>query len=86
MPCLVVALGLIAPRVTIVVLWFFTAWFHGVFETALWPVLGFLFMPVSLLWYSVVFNFFGGEWTIVPVVGMIIAVLVDIGAVGSARR
>jgi hypothetical protein len=86
MPCLVVALGLIAPRVTIVVLWFFTNWFAGVFQTALWPVLGFLLMPVTLLWYSVVVNFFGGEWTIVPIIGMIIAVLVDIGAVGSARR
>lgn len=86
MPCLVVALGLIAPRVTIVVLWFFTHWFSGIFQTALWPVLGFLLMPVTLLWYSVVANFFGGEWTIVPIIGMIIAVLVDIGAVGSARR
>lgn len=86
MPCLVLALGLIAPRIAIVLLWFFTNWFVGVFETALWPVLGFLFMPVSLLWYSVVFNFFGGEWTIVPTIGMIIAVLVDIGAVGTARR
>ncbi len=86
MPCLVLALGLIAPRIAIVLLWFFTDWFHGIFQTTLWPVLGFLFMPVSMLWYSVVFNFFGGDWTIVPVIGMIIAVLVDIGAVGSARR
>ena len=86
MPCLVLALGLIAPRIAIVILWFFTSWFVGIFQTALWPVLGFLFMPVSLLWYSVVFNFFGGAWTAVPVIGMIIAVLVDIGAVGSARR
>ena len=86
MPLLILLLGLVAPRVSIVLLWLFTSWFTGVFDRVLWLVLGLLLLPVSTLWFSVVVNVFGGQWSILPVIGMVIAVLVDIGVIGSSRR
>ncbi len=86
MPLLILLLGLVAPRVSIVLLWLFTSWFTGVFDRVLWLVLGILFLPVTTLWFSVVVNVFGGAWTALPIIGMIIAVLIDIGVIGSSRR
>lgn len=86
MPCLIVALALVAPRVGIALLWLFTTYFKGVFETKLWPVLGFLFMPVTMLWYSFVVKFLGGNWGVLAWIGLVIAILVDAGAVGSSRE
>lgn len=86
MPLLLLLVGLVAPRISIVLLWLFTNWFTGVFSRVLWLVLGILFLPVTTLWFSVVVNVFGGDWTLMPVIGMIIALLVDIGVIGSSRR
>ena len=55
-------LALAAPRLVVAVLWFFTHWFRGVFDTMLWPLLGFFLAPFTLLWYSAVHNWFGGVW------------------------
>jgi hypothetical protein len=68
------------------VLWLFTHWFRGVFETSLWPFLGFLFMPTTLLWYSAVHHWFGGHWTFWPILGMVAAVLIDLSPAGGRKR
>lgn len=85
MPCLFVLATLITPRAAIAVLWFFTNWFHGLFPAPLWPLLGFIFLPTTLLWYSAVLVWFGGQWTLWPVVGIIVALLIDLSP-ASARR
>jgi hypothetical protein len=85
MPVLFAVLALLAPRVVIVLLWFFTTWFVGMFNSLLWPIVGFIFLPTTLLWYSAVQKFFGGEWTLWPIVGLVIALLVDVSP-GGARR
>jgi hypothetical protein len=85
MPCLFVVLALMTPRLVIVVLWLFTTWFAGIFDTALWPVLGFIFLPTSLLWYTAVQHWFGGEWTLWPIVGIVVALLIDLSP-ASGRR
>jgi hypothetical protein len=85
MPCIVALLALIAPRLMIVLLWFFTTWFRGMFDTLLWPVVGFFFLPTTLLWYSAVQRFFGGEWTMWPVIGLVIALLIDVSPAGGRR-
>ncbi len=77
MPCLLALLALFIPRVVIVVVWLFSTWFEAAFDTLLWPILGFLFAPTVLLWYSVVVNVYGGVWSTVPIAGMVVAVLVD---------
>ncbi len=86
MPCLAVILALAMPRVLVVILWFFTRWFEGMFTTILWPVLGFFFAPMTLLWYSAVQQWFGGAWTLWPVVGMVVAVMMDLSPAGRGRR
>ena len=86
MPCLAVALALIAPRLTIIVLWLLTHWFRGIFDSVLWPILGFIFMPMTLLWYTAVQHWFGGAWTFWPIVGVVIAVLIDISPARAKRK
>lgn len=86
MPCFLVVLALMTPRLVIAVLWFFTAWFRGMFDSLLWPVLGFVFLPTSMLWYSAVQHWFGGEWTLWPVVGMVIALMIDLSPASGRRE
>ena len=85
MPLLGILFALLLPRITVLVLYFFTAWFNGVFATVLWPVLGFIFLPTTLLWYSAVQKWFSGEWGIIPVIGMIVAVVVDLAPARKRR-
>ncbi len=86
MPCIVALIALLFPRILIAVLWFFTNWFHGVFDSILWPVLGFLFLPVTTLWYSVVVHQYGGQWSSTNIVIMVIAVVIDMGSCGGGYR
>jgi hypothetical protein len=84
MPFLIlVLLALIAPRVVVALLWFFTHWFDRLFPTLLWPILGFIFLPTTLIWYSIVQNWFGGVWTTWPVVGLVVALLIDVSPAGG---
>ncbi len=85
MPCLAVLAALFIPRVTIAVLWFLTTWFRGVFDGILWPLLGFFFAPITLLWYSAVHNWFGGEWGPWQVVGLVVAILLDLSP-GAGKK
>ncbi|HUF28513.1 MAG TPA: hypothetical protein VMM18_16160 [Gemmatimonadaceae bacterium] len=86
MPCLLTLLALVTPRLVIVLLWFFTTWFQGIFQTLLWPILGFIFLPTTLLWYTAVHHWFGGEWTFWPTVGIVVALLIDLSPAGGRRR
>src|SRR5437762_3248317 len=85
MPCIMTLLALAAPRLVVAVLWFFTHWFRGVFDNILWPIIGFVFLPTTLLWYSAVHNWFGGHWSFWPVVGLVISLLIDLGPVSGRR-
>jgi hypothetical protein len=86
MPCIVALLALLAPRLLIAVLWFLTTWFQGMFATLLWPIVGFLFLPTTLLWFSAVQRWFGGQWTLWPVVGLVAALMIDVSPAGGRRR
>jgi hypothetical protein len=90
MPCLFVLLALAAPRLVVVVLWFATNWFRGIFPSVLWPVLGFVFLPTTMLWYTAVQHWFGGNWTLWPIVGLVVALAIDVSpasrAPGAASR
>ena len=85
MPLLAIIFALLIPRVTILALYFFTNWFGGVFATVLWPILGFIFLPTTLLWYSAVQKWFGGEWGPIALIGMIVAVIVDLAPARKRR-
>jgi hypothetical protein len=79
MPLLVIA-GLFVPRLVLIYLYFFTAWFSGVFETQMWPILGFIFMPYTMLWYSAVMNWYGGEWDVLQIVVLVVAIISDVSS------
>jgi hypothetical protein len=78
MPIVLAVFSLFVPRLVLLVLWFFTGWFRGMFDTLLWPILGFIFLPTTLFWYSAVQHWFGGQWTLWPIVGLVIALLIDV--------
>ena len=86
MPCLFAVLALLFPRVVMVILWLLTDWFTGVFNSVLWPVLGFIFLPITTLWYSAVVNWYGGQWTGTNIVVLILAVLLDMGSWGGGYK
>ena len=78
--------ALLTPRLVVAALWLFTTWFNGLFTSPLWLILGFLVLPTSLLWYSVVQHWFGGVWSTGPVVGIIVALVIDLSPAGGHRR
>ena len=86
MPLLILLVGVFLPRLTILGLWLLTNWFQGMFTNWLLPVLGFLFLPTSLLWYSVVQRWFSGEWGIIAIAGMVVAVLLELAPLRPRRR
>ncbi len=86
MPLLVILFAVLIPRITTLLLYFFTNWFQGIFSNVLWPLLGFIFLPTTLLWYSAVQHWFGGQWGVLPVAGMVLALILDLAPTRSRRR
>ena len=86
MQCLPVILAFFFPRVGIILIALFTNWFHTAFNTVLWPLLGFLFMPYTTLAYMAAMlnnnRSLSGGWTIL----VIIAALVDLVGHGHVVR
>jgi hypothetical protein len=84
MPCLVILLAVLMPRVTMVLIAIFTSWFSQAFESLLWPIVGFIFLPYTTLAYMAAMlnndHQVSGIWLVV----IIIAEFVDLGSHGSA--
>jgi hypothetical protein len=85
MGCLLALLGLITPRVVMVVLWLFTNYLSRAFDTFIWPLLGFIFLPTTTLAYAVATNSFDGLRGI-GLVLFVLAILVDLGLLGGGAR
>jgi len=85
MPCLLAILIVAFPRIAIVLLYFFTSFFSGVYDTVLLPLLGFLFLPFTLIVYTFLANMHQPHDTTFLVV-MFIAVIVDLGLIGGGHR
>ena len=86
MPCLLALIALATPRLVIILLWLFSTWFNGLFPTPIMPVLGFVFLPTTLLWYTAVQRWWGGVWSFWPIVGLVIALLIDVSPASHRRR
>ncbi len=83
--CLATILALTAPRLAMVLIWLLTDWFGRAYETVIWPVLGFLFMPYLTLAYMAAMLHGGsvhGWWLAL----VILAALVDLGHWGGGER
>jgi hypothetical protein len=85
MPCLLAILILAFPRIAIVLLYLFTHFFSGLFEGIIIPLLGFLFLPLTLLAYALMANSHQPHDTVFLVV-MFVAVILDLGLIGGGHR
>lgn len=86
MPIFLLLIGLLLPRVTAVLLWLFSDWFVRAYDTWIIPLLGFIFLPYSMLWFSAVQNWFGGVWGFWQIICMMIAMTLDVSSYSQVRR
>ncbi len=85
MPCLVGCLALCMPRVAIILVVIFSDYIGAAYQTVLWPLLGFFFMPLTTLAYAWAINSHG-SLSGVPLVVVVIAALIDLGLVGGGAH
>ncbi len=85
MPFMLGCFALIAPRGVIVLVWLFSDYLGRAYETVLWPLLGFFFMPVTTLAYAWGINT-NATITGIYLVVVVVAVLMDLGMVGGGAR
>ena len=85
MPCLLAILIAAFPRVAIILLYLFTNFFTGVYASVLLPLLGFLFLPFTLIAYTFLTNMHQPH-DITFLVVLFIAVIVDLGLLGGSNR
>jgi UDP-N-acetylmuramyl pentapeptide phosphotransferase/UDP-N-acetylglucosamine-1-phosphate transferase len=84
MPCLIVLIALAMPRLAIVLLYLFTTFFNRAYDSILFVLLGFLFLPFTTIAYAWAINVHhtvDGLYLVVVVV----AVLADLGFLGSGE-
>lgn len=86
MPCLLLVLALLLPRVALVLIFLFTDWLAAAFDVWLWPLLGFIFLPYTILaWIATALNT-GGDITLGWLILLVLAVIVDISHWGGGYR
>ncbi len=88
MPCLLVIVVLLFPRVVLALMFFLSNYLERAYHGLLIPLLGFIFLPLTTLVYAWMVN------NAVPTAGinlvwLLVAVLIDLGSIGggfSSRR
>lgn len=88
MGCFVGCLALAFPRVTLVLVWLFGGrYLERAYDgEMLWPVLGFLFMPLTTLAFAYGMNSIGRSGQMEPLGWLLtaVAVLIDLGILGGS--
>lgn len=81
MPCCLLALAAFFPRIALIVMWL-GGYGGAAFESVLWPVLGFIFMPFTACAYAIGINEHGAinGWALALV---IVGVILDLGSHGG---
>ena len=82
---MLVLLAFFTPRIVLFLLWLFTDYLSRAFETALWPILGFFFLPATTIGYAIAQNEFGGLSGL-GIVAVLIGLAVDVGLLGGGAR
>ena len=85
MPIIVAIFGIFVPRLTSLIIWLFSNWFSA-FETTIWPLLGFIFMPYTLLAALYVETLQEGVYEGVGLILVIIGVLMDLTSHGGTKK
>lgn len=78
MPLILLLISFAFPRTVIILLLAFSTWWNTIAIDWLLGILAFLFMPYTLLWYSVVMNWYGGVWGIWQILFLVLAILLDL--------
>jgi hypothetical protein len=86
MGCLVIIFGFFWPRVVLVLLWLFSSYPQRAFHGALFPLLGFFFLPTTTLGYELAKNWsstgLNGAWWLLPAIGLVH----DLGHLGYSSQ
>jgi len=86
MPCLLLFIVLLFPRVALLLLWFFSNYLQRAFHASLFlPLLGFIFLPLTTLVYALYFNSTMPTERI-NLVWLLIAVIIDLGGLGGGTH
>ena len=83
--CLLVLIGYFVPRLTLFFLWLLTNYLGRAYQTHIWPLLGFFFLPYTTLAYAIAMNAFGGIQDL-GLVLFVLGVLLDFGALGGGAH
>lgn len=71
------------PRLALVAMLLFTRWIGNAHDGFIVPILGFLFLPYTLVWYTVVVNRFDGSWGFWQIAILALALLADISSLSG---
>jgi hypothetical protein len=82
MPCILLLVFLLSPRAAIVLIWLFSNYLDRALHSILLILLGFLFLPLTTLVYAWEVNS-GMPLAGLNLVWIILAVLIDAGAIGG---
>jgi hypothetical protein len=86
MPCLLLLVILLFPRVTLVLMWLFSTYLQRAFHGDLMlPILGFLFLPLTTIVYAWELNS-GMPTAGINLVWLLIAVIIDLGGLGGGAH
>ncbi len=85
MPFLVGCLAIATPRFAILLVVLFSGYIGRAYETILWPLLGFFFMPLTTLSYAFAINN-NGSVDGMHLVLVVVTVLLDLGLVGAGSK
>jgi hypothetical protein len=82
MPCLIGCLALLFPPAVIICMVIFSDYIGSAYQTVIWPLLGFFFLPLTTLAYDYAINSTGSVSGF-HLVLVVLAVLVDLGIIGG---
>ncbi|MBE0476111.1 MAG: hypothetical protein IBX62_03320 [Coriobacteriia bacterium] len=82
--CILALLALVTPRLVLVILWLATDYLSRAFDTWVWPLLGFFFLPLTTLAAAWSINTYGGVRGL-GLVAVVLGVLVDLGILGGSE-
>ncbi len=85
MGCVLSLIAALAPRAVLAYLYLTSDYIGRAFDSFVWPVLGFFFMPCTALAYAWAINE-GGAIEGPYLVVLVIAVLLDVGVLGIGSR
>jgi hypothetical protein len=85
MPCLLALVALAFPRIVLLVVFLTSNFLDRAYKTLLWPLLGFIFLPLTTLAYAWAINAHGSVEGMY-LVAVVVAALLDLGILGGGAR